>query len=95
MCLTVYVFCLIVRCPEDSDFSRQVDEAIRIGAENIELEHCRLLPQTPRELQLMLDSCMYAKTKFNAQVWVTCSSCLICVGVGVCGCLDGCVDVCV
>ena len=62
------IVCLSVRCPEDSDFSRQMEEAMSLGAENIELEHCRLLPQTARELQLMLDSCMYARPKFNTQV---------------------------
>ena len=93
----MYVFCLTVRCPEDSDFSRQMDEAIRLGAENIELEHCRMLPETPRELQLMFDTCMYARSKFNAQVWVTCSSCLVfvCMCVCVCVCVWVCVCVCV
>ena len=83
-------FCWIVRCPEDSEFSHQVEEAIGLGAENIELEHCRLLPQTARELQLMLDSCMYAKTKFNTQVSIASSPCLCVVCVCVCVCMCVC-----
>jgi hypothetical protein len=63
-----FFFPFKVRCPEDSEFSRQVEDAIVMGADNIEMEHCRLLPQNAKELQLMMDSCVYAKKRFNKQV---------------------------
>lgn len=64
----VTMICPAMRCPEESDFSRQIEAAVAMGSENVEMEHCRLLPQTPRELQLMIDSCIYAKTKVNKQI---------------------------
>ncbi|KAK7101528.1 monoacylglycerol lipase ABHD6-like [Littorina saxatilis] len=64
----VTMICPAMRCPEDSDFSLQVEKAIEIGADNIEIEHCSLLPQSPHEMQLMLDSCLYAKSNVNKQI---------------------------
>ncbi|KAL8566158.1 hypothetical protein ACOMHN_041313 [Nucella lapillus] len=64
----VTMICPAMQCPEDSAFTQQVQRALDMGREEIELEHCSLLPQTPRELELMLDSCVYAKMNMNQQV---------------------------
>lgn len=64
----VTMICPAMKCPVDSDFSQQVEQAIELGADQIQMEHCRLLPATPHELQLMVDSCVYSKFSVNKQI---------------------------
>ncbi|XP_076447486.1 monoacylglycerol lipase ABHD6-like isoform X2 [Babylonia areolata] len=64
----VTMICPAMRCPEESEFSLQVQKAVEMGRDEIELEHCSLLPQTPHDLQLMMDSCVYTKVNINKQI---------------------------
>lgn len=57
-----------MKTPEPSEFMKQVERAVEIGAENVQIHHCSLLPQTTQELQLMVESCVYADLKLSSQV---------------------------
>ncbi|PVD24384.1 hypothetical protein C0Q70_14866 [Pomacea canaliculata] len=64
----VTLVCPAMKTPEPSEFMKQVERAVEIGAENVQIHHCSLLPQTTQELQLMVESCVYADLKLSSQI---------------------------
>lgn len=60
-----------MKCPEHSEFQKQIQKAIEIGAENVQIEHCSLLPRTTHELKLMFDSCIFSEMNISQQVIIT------------------------